>query len=421
MNSYMKIIFLLAINACVLNAKSSPLLLISMDGFQAAKLHQFMNENPSSNFTQFYNKSLGADYMNPSEPSITFPNHLTLVTGLYPESHGIINNVIYDPNFDQKVKLAQSQDLKWWNLSEPIWYTAKKQGLKTGSSFWISNNVWPRQPDVFLSYNPNYDSFDRVDEIINWYRKFDLDFLCVYFDEPDSTGHKYGPDSKEYMEKIGYMDSVFGYLLKRLDDIGLFQKLNIILVSDHGMANFAPNHYVFIKDYVNTDLIDMDKSVFHVVSNIFPKSDDKLNELYEQMKKLPNMKSYKKSEIPKELNYSKSDRIGDIVSFSNEGYKLMDQVSTDNNRGAHGYASNLTSMRAIFMAHGPNIKPGRIEGFRNVNVYPLMCSLMNINCNPNNGSIAIFEPYIEKNSTNYKNESKLYVILAFLMAKLKIF
>lgn len=257
--------------------------------------------------------------------------------------------------------------------------------------------------------------FDRIDELINWYEKFHMDFTCVYFDEPDSTGHTFGPDSIEYKEKIIFMDSVFGYLLNSLERINILKNLNLVVVSDHGMAKTKGlDQFIFVKDYDGHNLIDFDKSVFGIVSNIFPKSNNMLDELYEKMKKIPYHKFYLKSNIPEEFHYSKSERIGPIVALADEGYRLMDENYTWVDLGAHGYLNNLTSIRAIFLAQGPNFKKGNIASFPNVNIYPLLCKLADIECNPNNGSTEIFEPFLTVNaSKKLKGTNGLFYLIVF--------
>jgi ectonucleotide pyrophosphatase/phosphodiesterase family protein 5 len=183
----------------------SPLLVISFDGLRASKLLEFIAKNPKSHFSQFREVASRAPFMRPSFPSATFPNHITLVTGLYPESHGVVGNTVYDPVYDEKLRLAGVQDVKWWNASEPIYFTARKQGLRTGSSFWVGNDAYPRTPDIFLTYKPNnfYSLYDRADEVVSWFGpKINLDFANMYFDEPDIAGHAYGPDSPEYEKKV---------------------------------------------------------------------------------------------------------------------------------------------------------------------------------------------------------------------------
>jgi predicted AlkP superfamily pyrophosphatase or phosphodiesterase len=158
---------------------------ISLDGFRADKLDEFLLNNPSSKFqTMMLNKGVKAEYMMPSFPSLTFPNHFTLVTGLYMENHGIVGNSFYDDNYREKVNLIRDykgKAIRFWNATEPIWESAKKQGLKTGSSFWTGSEVWLKNPDIWLPYNDYFLFESRCDEVINWFTKFKLDFTTLYW------------------------------------------------------------------------------------------------------------------------------------------------------------------------------------------------------------------------------------------------
>jgi hypothetical protein len=194
--------------------RRTPTLLISLDGFQAGKLDKFLNENPDSYIKRYFvDRGVKAEYMKASFPTLTFPNHYTLVTGLYQESHGIVGNTLYDPDIDRRINLLSDSDAnsaKWWDQAEPIWFTAKKQvdfylyilrdflyiwlkfylkkGFKTGSFFWTGSEVWGRHPDIYFQYSTTLNYFDRCEEIVNWFKKFDMDFATLYFNEPDSTG-----------------------------------------------------------------------------------------------------------------------------------------------------------------------------------------------------------------------------------------
>ncbi len=165
-----------------------------------------MKKNPSSYLQKlFVEVGVKAKYMQPSFPSLTFPNHYTLITGLYIESHGITGNTFYDPRYNQKVNLlrdANSNDIRFWNATEPIWDSAKKQGFKTASFFWTGSEVWGKNPDIFMAYSNNINFESRCDEIVNWFSKFELDFGTLYFNEPDHTGHDYGANSAQYRSKV---------------------------------------------------------------------------------------------------------------------------------------------------------------------------------------------------------------------------
>lgn len=219
---------------------------------------------------------------------------------------------------------------------------------------WFNHFLINNFLDIFLPYTTTYAPLERVDELLSWFEKFSPDFSCIYFDEPDSTGHKFGPYSKEYMAKvttsnviywpmslfkykhvkIGEMDSILGYLLDGLNRLKMENKINILIVSDHGITTMSKDQFVFVQNYVNMSLIDDLKTIYSVCSNVYVKSDEyvwfnwkfwcfyenennniiiKLNEVYESMQKIPNIKVYLRKNVPEEYNYRLSDRIGLIL------------------------------------------------------------------------------------------------------------
>ncbi len=159
----------------------------------------------------------------------------------------------------------------WWNITEPIWLTAKNQGLKTGCSFWPGSEVFPRNPDMYLPFSKFLNNPERIDELVDWLVKFDLDFATLYFDQPDSTGHSYGPDSEEYFDMFFQMDAEVGYLINALKKKDLYNAVNIIVVSDHGMSEIKDNaHRLVLGNYIDTTHINMTRSSLYLVSHIYP-------------------------------------------------------------------------------------------------------------------------------------------------------
>ena len=129
-----------------------------------------------------------------------------IATGVYPGYNGVVGNNVYDPTANYKVDLIRdyptnSQE-RWWNISDPIWLTAKNNGLKTGAFFWPGSDINSRNPDYYFKYNVSVPFEARIDQVIKWQIEQKLDFTCTYFNEPDSSGHTYGPDSKEYMDAV---------------------------------------------------------------------------------------------------------------------------------------------------------------------------------------------------------------------------
>ncbi|CAF0724722.1 unnamed protein product [Brachionus calyciflorus] len=374
------------------NNQRNPVLMISLDGFRADKLDKFLRENPESNLKkEFVDVGVKADHMEPSFPTLTFPNHYTLVTGLYMENHDVTSNTVYDSVYDQKLNFlrdTEKNNFKWWNKTEPIWFEAKKQGLKTASFFWAGSEVWQRHPDFFLKYDESKEWESRCDQIVSWFTKFDIDFGTLYFDEPDHAGHSYGPDSEQYYEAIYKLDETIGYLMKKLRQANMEQKMNVLIVSDHGMAQM--NSTLIVSKYVSTNLINATKTVYGIVSNIWPKTDAAKVQIYDALKKVKELKVYYKEEIPENFHYQNSNRIAPIVAIADEGY-VMNTVN-QTLIGNHGFDNRIESMRAIFLARGPNFKSNvGITGLKNVDVYPLLCELIQIQCHPNNGSLVPYK------------------------------
>ena len=124
---------------------------------------------------------------------------------MYPGYNGVVGNTIYDPSADLKLSLLRDKlkgEERWWNRSDPIWLSAKNNGLRTGAYFWPGSDIDARNPDLWYSYNQSVPFEQRVDTIIDWQLKEKLDMTCGYFHEPDSSGHTYGPDSQEYMDAV---------------------------------------------------------------------------------------------------------------------------------------------------------------------------------------------------------------------------
>ena len=170
---------------------------------------------------------------------------------MYEETHGIVDNSMYDPVFDEKFHMG-TKDTKWWNGSEPIWCHVKRFNLKSGTYYWpgSESEVNGLRPDKWLRYSDHTPFRKRVDDVMDWFTNDKLNFITLYFPEPDHTGHAHGPDSPEIVEKIKEMDGILGYLMAKLEEKKLKDKVNVIVTSDHGMFSIdvknkvRPNIYL---------------------------------------------------------------------------------------------------------------------------------------------------------------------------------
>ena len=394
------------------DTSNNNVLLISFDAFG----WEYMDlvDTPVLN-TYFKKQGVYADYILNVIPAETTPNHISLATGLYPESHGIVANEMYDPVFHEHFKYTIT-DPKWWwgNGVEPIWYTNEKQGGISGVIWWPGYNI--------KGYTPTYWNKDdeitykgRVDLAINWLKSVKPpNFLILYFDLLDYIGHDYGFGSPQTLKEIKNIDNITGYLVEQLKQNNLWQKWNIIITSDHGMANVSHSKVINITEYVNASqsMINNDGG-FHFV---WPKAGMK-DVVYKKLKDHhPNMQVWLKENFPEKYHYRNNCRIPPILMAADEGWRFLNDPNTFKwkYKGTHGYLNTLSSMWPIFFARGPAFKKGyRSKTFNMVDIYPLMCKLLNIEANPNNGSYSIVEPLLRDSDGSSSINPTIIGILVF--------
>ena len=211
------------------------LLLISLDGCRP----EYLKRGLTPTLTALGEKGVMGDML-PAFPSVTFTNHYTLVTGLYPESHGILGNEFKDTERNESFiyfNPNSSRKSQWWG-GEPIWVTAVKQGFKAATLFWPGSEavIKSTRPTYWEPYNSSVTLPEKIEHILKW---IDLPraqrplFMALYIPNIDQIGHKYGPDSPELNATLQYVDFALGQLMKGLQKRALKEKMNTIIVSDH--------------------------------------------------------------------------------------------------------------------------------------------------------------------------------------------
>lgn len=375
-------------------APTPPLLLISIDGYRA----DYMGRHLSPTLSQLAASGVRAQAMQPSFPSLTYPNHYTLVTGLFPDHHGVVNNTMQDRalgNFSLSDRKAVS-DGRWWNEGTPIWETADAQGLKTATMFWPGSeaDIHGHHPDYWQPYNGDVTPAQRVDQILAW---LDLpaaqrpQFLTLYFDAVDHAGHAAGPDSPEVNQAIRDTDAAMTRLVDGLKARGLYDKINIIVVSDHGMASVPLPNNVLIDT-----LIDMNRvqSIgMGAVAGFNPKPGYDFDEIEHTLTRpQPHMQCWDKTDMPARFEYGHNPRVPQVVCVANTGWRIttsryLAQHQGKVSIGDHGYDNTDPLMRALFVAHGPSFRSGAlVPQFPNVDVYPLMTHVLKLTPSANDGN-----------------------------------
>lgn len=374
-------------------------ILISLDGFR----YDYLNLYRPPNLKALAARGVRARWMTPSFPSKTFPNHYTIATGLYPQNHGIVENNIYDAGFDTVFTLSDRREVenpRWW-LGEPIWVTAEKQGQKSASIFYPGTEgaIAGIRPTFWKTYDSKMSNNARVDALLSWLdlpRDQRPTFLALYFSDTDDAGHEFGPLSSETRKAARKVDEEIGYLVSGLKAREIFNRVNIIIVSDHGMATVRRTNAILLDNLFDLNLAARIFWTREIVS-IFPKA-GKEDEIYQSLKQKlpPQARVYRKAEMPARFHYSQSPRIAPLLVLPAEGWILTNREAfaemkskgeLTGVRGGHGYDNRLPSMRAIFIAHGPAFKKGRVVSpFENIQVYNIMARILGLKPAANDGS-----------------------------------
>jgi predicted AlkP superfamily pyrophosphatase or phosphodiesterase len=370
-------------------------ILISIDGFRS----DYLDKYSAPTLSALASQGVRARWMIPVYPTLTFPNHYSIATGLYPERHGITGNNIYDPEFKQTFSLSKREEVqngRWW-LGEPIWVTAENQGQRTAAFFFPGTEaeIRGKRPSHWKTYDEKIPNSTRVDAALSWLDLPDSErptLILTYFSDVDHAGHEFGPDSGEVRHAVSEVDTALKRLVDGLKSRGIFERINIIIVSDHGMARVDPGHTTLLDDCFDT------KQAEAVVWNgalvsIFARPGME-QAIYSALKsKAPShMTVYRKRDVPARFHYNNSGRIGDIIVMADEGW-MIDSRERYRARaatgGAHGYDNRLESMRAIFVAHGPAFLQSKvIDPFENIDVYNMMAEILRLKPAGNDGGYA---------------------------------
>lgn len=331
--------------------------------------------------------------MRPSFPSKTFPNHYTLATGLMPDHHGIIANRFYDVASGRTYSIGDTLTAKDGSFygGEPIWLTAKRQGVKAGVVYWPGSDVAIRgqYPDYWHDYarRPLLTFPERVAEIERLMKLPEGErpqLVMAYFNEPDHSGHSYGPASKEVKAAVESLDRLLGMLYNDLRSLPYGDDINFIVTSDHGMAQTSPERTIRLTDYLQADWCE--RIMPDLPTLIFPKK-GRENEIMEALKAVPHARVWRREDVPAYLNYGTDRNIAPIVLLPDVGWTVSEDGRVI--PGNHGFDPYAPEMNVIFRAEGPDFRRGYVktELFDNTAVYPTLCRLLGIEPAPCDGSV----------------------------------
>lgn len=369
---------------------------LSLDGFRA----DYLSKANTPVFDSIKRVGISGS-LQPSFPSLTFPNHYSMATGLYPDHHGLVANEFYDDEYGHyTIPNRKAVENPGFYGGEPVWNTARRQGVQTASFFWVGSEtaINGHHPHRWKKFDSKVPYTSRADSVLAWLDLPEADrphLIMWYIEEPDHLGHHFTPEGKEVFAMVEKLDSVVGYFLNRLNTLPVGNKVDFLIVSDHGMETYYPERSVNLSDYMPID------SFIHVATgafaHLYPKA-SYTDSAYRILQTVLHIKVYKKDEMPARFHYGSNKRIGELLILPDEGAMVYfdPAIKTFKKGGAHGYDNERASMQALFLGVGPHLKKGFFlsRSIPNIAVYPLICWLLNIKPSANDADLSDVQPFL---------------------------
>jgi predicted AlkP superfamily pyrophosphatase or phosphodiesterase len=373
--------------------KAHYVVLVSLDGFR----WDYAKKDGATHLLALGKRGVWApEGMMPSYPSLTFPNHYTIVTGLYPEHTGLVANRFLDESRNAQYGMSDPKTVTdgSWYSGVPLWSLAESQGMRSACMFWPGSEakIAGFQPTYYLHFDDKIDDTARIEQVFAWLKLPEADrphFITLYYSEPDHEGHEFGPDAPQTKAAVLKVDGLVGKLKAGLDATHL--PIDLVVVSDHGMAK-VEDGWVTLDQFA-------DLAGFETVGSLlYGKTEEDRARVYNKLKKASDkFVAYRLKDVPAGLDYNQNPREGDPVVVATGPYAIRAHgppAGTEDHPptiGAHGYdARKMPEMKASFVAAGPDIVAGKtVAPFENVNLYPWLAHLLSLDAPKSDGSLNV--------------------------------
>lgn len=363
--------------------------LVSLDGVHP----DYLDRAETPTLDRIAAEGVSASWLTPITPTKTFPNHYTLVTGLYAENHGIVDNSFYDPESGSYFTMSATED-HWWG-GEPIWVTAEKQGRIASTCFWpgSASEIAGYRPTDWLPYDGSMSHAARVAQVLDWLDRpvaSRSNLVTLYFSDPDSAGHADGPDADSVVEALESVDTALASLVAGLESRGLYQDADVVIVSDHGMSQLSPERLEAMPDVSPW----VDYAQAYSPFGRFDVPAENVAPMLEALSEGEHYTCYAREDTPESWHYRDNERISDVLCVAEDGWTLgtedwLAERGDSYTGGTHGFSVEDASMRAVFLARGPHFASGGVEvdAFEAVEVYNLLATALEIEPADNDGDL----------------------------------
>ena len=358
--------------------------MISLDGFR----HDYVEKHQAKRIGEIAKNGVRAEKMIPAYPSNTFPNHISLITGLLPVNHGIVNNAFYDksrPAGDSYARYSMGKGYgdSTWLSGMPFWNLVEFNGIKAATYFWPESDarINGNLPSYHFHYSKYADYQNRVNQIVEWLSLPEVSrphFIAGYFSLTDTIGHKYGPNARETYEAVQRMDGLIGQLYDRLQKLSV--PVNLVIVSDHGMAEINDDAKIDVTKLGIPD--DFVVEIRGAQTLIYGKPDTTKKQIDALKSQLANKADGRYTVMSgsrrDEVSMPVTSRTGDIMLELLPPAYFVGAKAHDGH-GAHGFDNTLDDMGATFIAAGPAFKKGMtLPPMKNLEVFPGLAKVMKL-------------------------------------------
>lgn len=372
--------------------------LVGLDGLRPASLVEWPDAAPAINALGA--RGVRAEGLIPVMPSKTFPDFYSIATGLHPDRHGITSNTPYSRSMDRIMARDAHGEGAWWG-GEPIWVTAEKQGVRAAAMFWLGSEaeIGGVRPTHWSPYEHEKPYGERIDQVLGWLAMPEAArprFITVYFDAVDTAGHMYGPGSPEERAAIERVDAEIARLVEGVAELGIEDRTNVIVVSDHGMAAVGEEQVVYLDDYHSLGGVFIpvfqveDTAGYGVMVHLYTDEPRAVRDALDGAH--PALSVYLREDLPARWRLDHPDRTGDLVVLAEPGWVLFARSLTPKYEGLpagmHGYDRHLMEMRGSFAAAGPAFASGlTVDAFENVEIYNIIAEIIGVEPAANDGDI----------------------------------